>query len=221
VKYSEIIRRVRQTAGDVLVLQFTDDMLVDWINDGVREVALENNLLQKTATSSTVIGVSQVTLPTDIMKLYSVQVDNEKIRILSYQEFEELSAGAPSGQPQTGSPSQCYVWAGVLNLAPPPDSVKPLKINYIYDPVDVATSNLAASPPIPSSYHLRLVTYCLAQVAMQDDDIEKANMYLAQFRSGVIDLRSQSETEEDLYPFISVSSRDMGEWPGSLEWGTY
>lgn len=219
MKYSEIIRRVRQTAGDINVLQFSDAMLVDWINDGVRECAIENNLLQKTATTNSQVGVQIYNLPTDILKLYSVTYDGEKLRVLTYQEWEELSAGVPtSTPPPVGPPQQCFVWAGKLNFYPPPTKIASFSVNYIYDPPDSAGADLTATVPLPVSYHLRLVTYCLAQVALQDDDTEKYAIFMGQFRSGVIDLQQQGNQEEALYPFMSVATRDMGEWPGTGEW---
>lgn len=219
MKNSEVIRRVRQIAGDLAVLQFTDAILADWINDGVRECVIENNLLQKTASSNTVIGTSTYTLPVDILKLYSVQVNNEKLRVLNYSEFEQMGAGAPAGNQTNGAPNIAYVWAGVLNLFPPPDTVVSLKINYISEPVDWdGTNPTNTTPPIPSSYHLRVVTYCLAQVALQDEDVNKYNQFMTMFQSGVINLSNQINQEEDIYPSMAVSARDMGEWPGTLEW---
>lgn len=217
--YDQIIRRVRNVAGDINVLQFTPEMLVDWINDAVRECAIENGLLQKTATQNTVVNQQEYNLPADILKLFSILVNGEKIAVSTLQEWEELSAGQPTGTPGTvAGPYQAYVWATKLNLYPPPSAVVPLKINYIYNPGDWdGTNGDTTSPPLPEPYHLRLVTYCLAQIAMQDEDYVKYQNLMDQFRTGVINLAHQAQQEDDLYPFISVASRDMGGYP-SLEY---
>ena len=214
MKYSEIIRRVRQTAGDLNVLQFTDDALLDWMNDAVREIAIENNLLQKTATTSTVAGQTDYTLPTDIMKLHSILLDGEKQRIHTLQQFEEIAGGVPAGVAPMQGPYQCYIWANKITIYPAPDKVMVMKTNYIYEPVDGLIASISTTePPVPKSYHLRIVTYCLAQVALQDEDTMKYQNFMAMFKTGIIDLAQQSEQEEDLYPFIAMSSRDMGEYP--------
>ena len=95
--------------------------------------------------------------------------------------------------------------------------VLPIVINYTKLP-EVVT--YAAGPPevftpanisIPDTFANHLVVYCLAQVAMQDDDFNKYSLLMNQFKSGVIDLK-EIRNSEDLYPFISVSPRDQGEW---------
>lgn len=212
--YDQIIRRVRNTAGDINVLQFTEEMLVDWINDAVRECAIENNLLQKIATQNTVANQQEYDLPTDIMKLHSIYINGEKLKILTLQEWEEVSGGQPTGVPTTGAPYQVYIWATKLNVWPPPSSVVPIKINYIYSPTDWdGADGDTEKPPLPENYHLRLIPYVLAQVALQDENMVLYEKHMGQFRSGVVDLAQQSQQEEDLYPFISVSSRDMGDYP--------
>lgn len=217
MKVSEIVKRVRDTAGDTAVLQFNNATLTDWLNDAIRECAVENSLLQKRATSNTVAGTSEYTLPVDIFKFYSVTVNNFRLRMLTLQEWEEVNSGPNSGGSELqGVPTTCYVFAGKLILSPTPNSSYPLVINYIYNPAsivyttDVDTAWLNAVPVIPESYHSRLVVYCLAQVSMQDDDFDKATMLMDQFRTGVINLKHQTETEDDLYPFMSISARDMG-----------
>lgn len=218
--YNDLIRRVRNIAGDVNVLQFSDQMLIDWINDAVREIVVSESLLQKTATSVLVPGQQEYTLPTDILKLYSVMVNKEKIKVYTHQEWEELSAGYNDGLSQTikGMPNQAYVWATKLNLYPPPDTAWSLEINYIRQPVDAVipgTVLTTASPDLPDMYHLRIVTYCLAQVALLDEDTYRYNGLIADFRAGVLDLTHNQKQEEDAYPFMSVASRDMGH---DVEW---
>lgn len=211
---ADIIKRVRNMAGDTNVLQFTDSMLLDWINDGIRECALNNNLLQKRATSNTVIGTSKYSLPTDILKLHSATFEGSKLRVETLQEWQEVHEG--DSATSTGLPQTAYIWAGELTLSPTPDRVGSLVLNYTYDP---AVITMAAGPPVvftpttpglPVGYHSRLVDYCLAQVAQQDGDMNLYLQKMQEFETGVTKLKDQSETEDDVYPYISVSARDMG-----------
>lgn len=221
---SDIISRVRRTVGDVTVYQATDDAVLSWVVDGIRECAMANNLLQKTATQDLTIGTNVYDLPNDILKLHSVWVDSVKLRMMTLQEWEELNAGdlAVTNDTASGTPFQAYIWAGKLNLWPKPDTIKPLKVNYIYDPVSdssVIQSNTDLSTILPVGYHPRIVSYCLAQVALQDDDVQKYQLHMQEFLTGVQNLMEQSKQEEDLYPFISVSSRDMGGYEyGEYQW---
>lgn len=206
---SDVILRVRNIAGDTAALQFTDATLITWINDGIRECAVVNNLLQKRATQLSVVGTDSYNLPTDILKLHSVKYDDRKLPVLTLQEFEEqmgTSTNTFSGEPVTS-----YVWAAKLVLYPKPGSIKTLVIDYIYDPalVTITTDDLITRLPV--GYHSRLVDYCLAQVAQQDDDANRYALKMEEFRTGVQNLKDQPEDTYDLYPSISVTARDMGD----------
>lgn len=204
---SDIISRVRNIAGDINANQFSDEQVMSWINDGIRECAVDNNLLQKRATQIVVADQSTYDLPSDILKLHSVKYDGTKIKILTLEEFDKQYSGENTG---SGVPNAAYIWAGVLNIVPSPDnSTKSLVIDYTRDPIDVDDGNL--TPEIPVGYHSRLVDYCLAQVAQQDDDMNRYSIKMQEFRTGVQALKDQPEWENDLYPFISVSERDTGE----------
>lgn len=211
---SEIITRVRAAAGDTDVLQFTDNDCIRWINDGMRECAIENELLQKTATSTVVNGTSDYVLPTDIAKLHSVKYDNVKLQFLSMAQFDELITGADSTNDK-GTPQYALLWAGNIRLYPTPDnSTSSLRIDYQRQPVEVtATGN---TPEIPVDYHRRLVDYCLAMVAEQDDDMNRYQIKMQEFKTGVQDLSENRKQETDMYPMVGISQRDMGEgmWDG-------
>lgn len=212
MKVSEIISRVRSIAGDTNVLQFTDNTALDWINDGVRECAKDNQLLQKTATQNLVVGTIAYTLPTDILKLHSVKVDGQKIRVLTLAEFEAYGGDSTD----SGTPVVAYVWGGKINFYPKPTSALPLVIEYTYDPPVTNIANINDDPPLPVGYHSRLVDYCLAQVAQQDDDMPRYQLKMEEFRSGVHNMKDDATEMEDYYPMMGVSARDSGQdW---LEW---
>lgn len=203
---SDIIARVRATAGDTDILQFTDATILTWINDATRECASNNNLLQKTGTSNTVAGTQSYPIPADILRLHSVRYNKEKLDILSMSEFDKFVDDYASSQ--QGTPLVCYLWATNLTLYPIPDSVKVLTIEYTRTPVDVTL--VGNTPDLPVMYHRRLVDYCLAMVAEQDDDMNRYQIKMQEFSDGVQRLRDDQESELDEYPGISVSSRDGG-----------
>jgi hypothetical protein len=209
---SDIIKRVRSIASDSAAISFSDEDLVNWINDGVRECAMDNQLLQKTATQNFVIGTTAYNLPTDILKLHSIKVDGQKIRVLTMAEFEAYGGDSVD----SGDPVVAYVWGGKANFYPKPTRAIPLVIEYTYDPALVLLADLTVTPPLPVGYHARLVDYCLAQVAQQDDDMPRYQLKMEEFRSGVHNLKDDLTETEDYYPMIGVSHRDSGQdW---LEW---
>jgi hypothetical protein len=204
---SDVISRVRKSSGDEDVLQFTDATVRDWINDAAKECASENLLLQKTATQVVTAGTTDYALPTDILKLHSVRYDNEKIRLMDMNEFDEKISGF--GETTRSTPTLGYVWAGKLVIYPAPDnSTKSLAISYTRTPAEVVANG--DSIDLPAMYHRRIVDYCLAQVAEQDDDENRYQLKMEEFRSGISALKDQQEWEQDAYPMITVSDRDGG-----------
>lgn len=214
---ADIVRRVRDAAGDMAVLQFSQSTLTDWINDGIRECVVENSLLQARATSATVIGQVEYTLPSDIFKLHSVYADGYKLDVLTLEQWERNNANEHAGTAITSNNQyQCYIYAGVLNVWPTPTTVVPLVINYTKLPAAISYTSGPdvwdpQTPAIPEAFHNSIVAYCLAQVALQDDDINRYTLLMGQFKSGVLDLKAVKDQEEDLYPFIAISDRDAGD----------
>ncbi len=210
MKVGQLLTQIRNLLGDPNKAMFTDDTLGAWIDNGIRECIVQNNLCQKTATQDLVVDQTDYTLPTDIFKLHSIMVDGDKIPIYTLEEWQQRNQG-PVGSEHTGRVHECYVWAGNLVLSPKPNDTYELRINYIYQPDEIDPTEEMAELPIPASYHERLAVYCVAQAALQDEDLYKYNNLMQQFKSGVIDLKTQTTTEEDLYAFGSISPRDSGE----------
>lgn len=205
---SAIIDRVRKIAGDVDVLQFTNDDIVTWINDATRECASNNNLLQVSATTATVAGTTDYNLPADILRLHSVRYDGVKLDILSLSEFDKFVD--EYGSTDRGTPQVVYLWANKFTLFPAPDAIKNFVVHYTRTPADIVVGNLAVAPDLPVMYHQRVVDYCLAKVAEQDDDMNRYSIKMQEFNDGVSRLRDDQESELDQYPSISVGARDSG-----------
>lgn len=201
----DIVRRVREAAGDSGVIQFSNDTLTDWINDGIRACVEENSLLQGRGTAQTIAGKYDYNLPSDIFKIHSVFVGGNKLPVLTLSEWEDRSFN----NTDSGNPAYAMIYAGVLTLYPVPSEVQDLVINYTKSPTEikrVVSGSEEAwspnSPGIPDAFHSRIVTYCLAQVAFQDDNYEKYQALMSEFRTGVADLKHLKDQTENLYPSI-------------------
>lgn len=208
---SDAITQVRATAGDTSALQFTDAQIVAWINNGIRECATDNNLLQKRGTQNTVVGQGNYVIPTDMLKLHTVRYDNKKLDFITLEEFDKIYSGVGSDTTSRGTPNIAYIWAGVLYVYPIPDAVKVLTVDYSKDAAQHTTGAVGVELNLPVSYHMRIIDYCLAQIAQQDEDLNRYATKMQEFRTGVQMVKDQDEYANDLYPSISVSERDMGD----------
>ena len=209
---SDVVRRVRESAGDSAVLQFGNATLTDWINDAQRRCVEENSLLQAAAEAVLSVDQNVYTLPEDIFKVHSVLVNNQNyLDLLTLDEFEARNYD----RTYKGSPAVGYIYAGKVTLYPIPDTAGTLNVNYTRSPKEIRYindgTNEGYSPnnfEIPVAFHSRIVTYCLAQVAMQDDDYGKYQALMQEFITGVVDLSHLKNQTEAAYPSITYVDWD-------------
>lgn len=210
----DIVRRIRETTGDTAVVQFSNETLTDWINDAIREIVTNNSLLQAKATAVQVAGQKSYTLPEDIFKIHSMYSDTEKLEILSLGEFEDRDFDLT----ETGNPTVACIYAGKVDLFPTPSkagsiyvnySKMPKEVVYISEGVSSATAWVPSTPDIPVAYHNRIVTYCLAQVALQDSDYALYQALKSEFETGVFSLDHVKNQTEQHYPYITTVDWEM------------
>lgn len=202
----DIVRRVRETAGDTAVLQFGNATVTDWINDAVRECVQRNFLLQAKGQAVLEKDKRSYNLPDDIFKIHSILVDTLKVEILSLEEWENYNFDLTA----VGNPTTACVYAGRIELYPIPQTEGVLYVNYLEQPKEIRYINDGInegyspnSPPIPLEFHLRIVTYCLAQVALQDDDYMKYQAMISEFNTGVVDLNHLKNQTDAHYPYMT------------------
>src|SRR3546814_8754991 len=75
MKVSDVKTRVKRQFGDESAIQVTDSDILIWINDGQREVAMNNDgILQETISLDMVGNQDTYPLPTDLLVLRSIRV---------------------------------------------------------------------------------------------------------------------------------------------------
>lgn len=202
----DVVRRVRESAGDTAVLQFGNSTIIDWINDAQRRCVEENSLLQVRATAVMVVDQSSYTLPEDMFKVHSVLVDTTSLELLSLAEFQARNYDLTLKD----TPTVGCIYAGKLDLYPKPNKAGSIYVNYTKTPKEIRYindgTNEGFSPnnfDIPVAFHSRIVTYCLAQVALQDDDYQKYQALMQEFLTGVVDLSHLKDQTEAAYPSIT------------------
>lgn len=214
---SDVITRVRRTFGDEAAVQVQDADVIRWINDAQVEIVKKNDAaLQKTATVDLVAGTSTYALPTDLLILRSLRYkfpDMEAYARLSYksiQQFDEEIDGWDGTLYSSGHPYLFSKFENNVTLFPTPDQsmVAGLKVIYNFEPTDVVlnTDPLA----LPLIYHNTIVSYCLWQASLMDEDHEVAVMYNGQFANDM-DVLTERETRDPVatYPVITVLEYDL------------
>ncbi len=211
---AEIAIRVKRQFGDEDGSQVTDEDILRWVNDAMRDIALRNNLLEVKAVTPTVAAQQDYVLPTDLLTLHSVRWGTDKLKSLTLQEADEFMDTSAVNQ---GQPVYYSMWGQTISLYPiPQDAATPLNIYYTRQPLVVSDS--ADIPDVPAAYHLRLVEYCIAQAFELDSESDNYAQKMAQFNRNVDTTKSNGEWKNrDFYPHITVSLEDTSD-SGSDVW---
>lgn len=207
----EIKTRVKRQFGDEANVQVTDDDIVRWINDGMREIAQQNdNVLETVSTAATEANVAEYALPTDILQLRAVRHNNHKLDILSLQDVDlHITNYEDADSYQTGTVEIGWIYANKITLYPTPSLAGTLKLYYTRLPEAVAVDGDV--PELHVKYHARIVEYVLQQAYELDEDWAASGNKSAQFVAGLNTLKeADSWREQDTYPTITVLPEDGG-----------
>lgn len=207
---SEIATRVKRQFGDEAGIQFDDSDVIRWVNDGMQEIALQNQLFQTLASTDIVAGTNSYEMPPDILTLTLVEyIDSSgnqaKLKYLNYNEALEITNST-----ETGTPTIFYTWANAIYLFPRPDTARTGGLRLFYTRQITPVAATTDTPEIPLQYHNRLVEYCLQQAYELDENWQAANVKSQQFSQGVQQLKDNVDwVSRDYYPMIT--STDL-EW---------
>lgn len=204
---------VQNIFGDTASVQITPDDIYGWITEAQIDIVRQNpELLQVTATYSSVIGTPGYALPSDINTLFSVSYDTTLIEGVSPSEMQIIKTKWLDTT-DSGTPIKYYVWASTLYLYPTPDAVKNIVIHYTKMPTDVTSD--ASTLSLPVEYHKAIVEYCLARAYELDDDMNGSQQKYGKVREVVTSLKDkESRNPTRAYPSMSSTAED----PNSVWW---
>lgn len=207
---SEIATRVKRQFGDEAGAQITDADIIRWCNDAQQEIAVNNDLLQVSATTATTAGTQKYTIPTNLLILRSAKWQGVKLQGLSMEEADALTLSTSSTNPP-GVPTTFWQFARQIYLWPIPATSGTTDLTLYYTRVPNTITVVGDTPELPLQYHPRLVEYCVAQAAELDDNLQHYAMKMQQFKAGVDNLKDNATWENhDVYPSITPSMRDYG-----------
>lgn len=213
---SDIMTRVKRQFGDEAGVQVTEADIIRYINDGQRKIVAQNeSLLQKIVTADTVDGQDEYSLPADSLILRSISYKGPsdqsyyKLKGMTLSEFNEYIDGWDGSFYGKSAPLVFMVYGSTVTLFPTPDvsQTAGLKLYYTRQPVDVTMGS--DTPDLPVLYHEVLVSYCMSQAYIMDEDLEAAAAMGQQIQGDMTVLRGQSEwKQQEAYPTITVLSED-------------
>lgn len=208
---SDVVTRVQRQFGDEASVQIDSDDVIRWINDCAKDLAVQNDLGQATASQNSVANQSLYTQPADALAIRTIYFDSLKLDFYTRQEYDAYVNNNDPKEEAAGTPFMYTRHVEDILLYPKPDAVKTIKIWYFARPTEVTTTS--DSLPFAVEYHNRIVEYCLQQAYQTDEDWDAAERMKGQFEDGMARLKQLEDAdEEEFYPSITTLPDDGGYW---------
>ena len=196
---TDIASRVRTGFGDTSGAQLADVSILQWINDGQREIVNSNPILRGTKITDVVTGQSDYSFPNDkVLSIEALYISGYPLTNLSPQAAREfIQTQDPTKLLTSELPEIWYERAGIITLFPVPNKTitNGLKLEYIMNPVSLAS--LTSALGIPDRYFNELVNYVTAQALAMDENYDASTLKLRQFRDGLDRLSNKDTISQD------------------------
>ena len=217
---SKLSLAVKNKFGDTGGVQITDTMILEWINNGIREIVQQNPFLMKTATTSMIIGqaaydLSALFSSSRMFRIDMVTINGKSIKIVPLPEFQAyISDAAPednSGAPvlPTGRPQIGNIYADILNLWPIPEATltNAIMIYFRAYPNDLV---LITDPlTVPDRFYNALFDFVTAQAHQLAEDTVLAQTALVHFQDKTRrEYERENSNPNDFYPSILADPYD-------------
>lgn len=214
---ADVKTRVKRTFGDESAVQVSDDDIIRWINDGQREVIMQNpTLLEEIVTTDVVAGQQDYAFPTNLRQLRSLEYKNSvstsyvHIEGMSLHDFDRQIDGWDGTLYGQADPVVYCTFKNTIKIFPIPstDVTAGLKLYYFRNPVDVALDTDEIDLPI--GYHSAIVEYCLKYAYEMDEDWTSVVNKAQEFNAAVSGQKfREKDHNQEQYPRITVLPEDM------------
>jgi hypothetical protein len=208
VNVQDVIDRVLRKFGDEASVQITPADIIRFINDGQKEIAYKNEVLQAIGTMDIVAGVNSYPIPSNLLTLRTMYYDGSRVQFMEKTAYDEYVNSSDPKATSTGFPLVYTRWANLFYLYPVPSNslAGGLKLEFTQRPADVVGSADALS--LPLEYHNAIVDYCMAQAYETDEAWDAAAYKGKQWQDSVNELSQATDIDVEYYPTITVLPED-------------
>jgi hypothetical protein len=203
-----VITYVQRQFGDESGAQITTADIIRWINAAQLDLALKTEYSQTQATTPSVAGQTQYSLPgINILTLKAVYYNNVPLENKSFNEVQEtvLSKIQPGNIVQ-GTPVMWYEWDDSIYLWPPPAaSDETITLFCIVQP-DLVTQ-ASDSLSILDLYWQALLQWIMKEAYELDDDFN-ASTFKSKQLDGTLNEIGDRDFSQRYYPTITILDED-------------
>ncbi len=217
----QIGKRVKRQFGDESGVQVTDDDVMMWLNDALREAAIQNtgiNLKRKFVASVEGINIISVPEHAGIQSVLFQPTEGGEYVPLEYVAANQLNLLYPNWNSgynyphhATGTPAVYSSDAtGKIIIFPAPQVTNGAGFSVLYNAFFTDVEDLTTQMGISPRYYQYLVEYCLMKAYEMDENWEAADRKASFIQSTLNTLSSDDgNLHQSSYPVISTLPEDM------------
>lgn len=221
---SELRTMVRDRVDEPSAAFWTDPQLNRFINEGAREVARRGEVLQTRDEITTVSGVQEYTLPTDVVRVYRVEYQDSSNQIwpLEFRDFNNMDSVWWTRQATTESsrPYWFTMWGYPPTLSivvyPTPNTSDEVLRTFYYSVPDTITDN-NATVPCPMGWEDLIVLYA-EYVALRKDGDQRWQEAKSLFEQRINEMIGLTRRWSDQAGMVSERNSFQPGWLYNGDW---
>lgn len=151
--------------------------IYDLIYQAELEIARETKMLEgrTTIAGGTIQGTQAYTFPTGVLEIKRVEVNGYKLKPIDFRDDDALTL-INSNSTSQGNPIYYFLWDNTIYLRPLPSTAsQEIKIYYYKEPAAITSASQTLE--VPALFHMCIVDYVTAEMAMKDGQSDRAQPY--------------------------------------------
>ena len=210
---TRIATDVEDKFGDAGNVQITREMILRWINDGIRHIVQSNPFLKLTAQTNLVAGQNVYTLSSAfpssrIESIHSITIEGRPLEIIPFAEYQG-HVGAASAEETEGTTKWATIYGDTVTVWPVPTTSVINGVNIYFSAYPAEVTDITATLPIPDRLFNALNDWVFAQALELDKNFDAAAAKRAHAEDAI---RRQGEQEHksptDFYPAMIIDPDD-------------
>ena len=207
-----LAREVEDKFGDTGNAQITRTMILSWINNGIRQISAQHDVLEGFASTNLLAGVAVYDLAAlfaaqRIKSFESIVVAGRPVKMVPFSEYMGLiTANDLTGA--TGTPSTGTVRGSALTLWPTPTETVAAGITLYYSAMPVDLAAITDAITLPDRFYNALTDYVVAQALELDENFEAAQIKMGQHDQALQREFTRNQSPTDFYTTITMDPYD-------------
>lgn len=221
VTVSQLVQDVRDILDEPAAAQWTDAMLVRWLNEANRDLARITHHYKNRSVTPALQDVSEYTMPSNILTIEHVYYDDGSFqRPLTPRHFEQMDQVWGNRQDWGGGWPEFYTTWGnspslIMRIFPVPQVMgDQLIVLSSVLPVEMNVSTPSQNVEVPSAWYDCLGDYCMYKAMLRDRDpnMDRALAAYSQKRDAMLANNDYLPVAREMMPAPMSRSGWVPDW---------